>query len=73
MTEQFGRHLIDALVSTLGTQNDSHQQLEHAAKLEFCIHVGHLFAEMRQDPLVSLFFLHRVQRYEKVSENPKIF
>ena len=65
VTEQFRRHLIDSLVGALGTENDGHEQLEHAAKLEFCIHVGHLFTEMRQDSLISLFFLHSLQSYEK--------
>ena len=66
MAEQFGGDLIDALVGTLGTQNDGHKQLKHAAELQFRIHVGHLLAEMRQNPLVSLFFSHCVQRYEKI-------
>ena len=35
MAEQFGGDLVDALVSTLGAEDDGHEQLEYAAELEF--------------------------------------
>ena len=59
MTKQLGRHLIDALVGTLCTQYDRHQQLEHTTELQFGISHGHFLAEVIQYLLVAFFSGHR--------------
>ena len=46
MSEQLRCHLINALVSTLRTQDDGHQQLENTAELQFGIHIWHQLTEV---------------------------
>ena len=58
MAKQLGCHLIDALVGTLCTQYDCHQQLEHTTELQFGISHGHLLAEVVQYLLVAFFSGH---------------
>ena len=59
LAEQFRCHLIDALVRTLCAEHHGYQQLEDAAKLQFCISLRHLLAEVAENSFVSLFLRHR--------------
>ena len=58
VAEQFRGYLIDALVSALRTQDHCNEQLEHTAELQFGIYIGHLLAEVSQNPGISFFFSH---------------
>jgi hypothetical protein len=71
MSEQFWCHLIDALVGTLGTEYHCHQQLKHAAKLQFGSDLRHLRFEMRQNSLESFFFSHSVAKLQKNKRKAK--
>ena len=66
--KQFGGHLIDALVGALGAEDDGHQQLIDAAKLQLGAYLRHLLLEIGQYGVVTLLFLHNIlkflQRYE---------
>jgi len=44
--EEVGRHEVDALVGTLCTEDDGNEELEHAAELEFGVHLGHLLLKI---------------------------
>ena len=59
VAKEFGSHLIDALVRTLGTQNDCHQQLENTAKLQFRLYLRHFATEELQDICVAFLFIHK--------------
>ena len=69
MTEQFWGDLIDTLIGTLRTQDNSHQQLEHATKLQFGRHIWHLLTEVSQNFLETFFFSHLVCKSTKYSLN----
>ena len=56
--EQLRRHLVDALVRTLGAEHHRHQQLECGAELQLRRHVARLLAEVVEHRLVSFFFFH---------------
>ena len=58
--EEVGGDLVDALVGTLGTEDDGHQELECVGELQFGGHFGHLLAEVGQYSFVSLFSFHVV-------------
>ena len=46
LAEEAGCHEVDALVGTLCTEDDGDEQLEHAAELEFGVHLRHLLLEV---------------------------
>ena len=69
-TKQVGRHLIDALVRTLRTEDDCYQQLEHTTELQFCIHIRHLRPEVGQYPFISFFPFHIV--WAKIQNFPEL-
>ena len=58
MAKQLGCHLVDALVGTLGAEDNSYQQLEHAAELQLCCYFGHLPLKVGKNGFITVFSFH---------------
>ena len=58
ISKEARRHLVDALVGTLGRKDDGNEQLVGRRKIQFGFCVAHVLLEIREDGVIAFLLFH---------------